>query len=150
MAHPEFAGEPAPALTTDTTADVVILGGGYTGMWTAHHLKLLDPGIDVVIVEQDICGGGPSGRNGGFVSSFWPGLPHLVREFGDQAGLALCEAGEDSVRAIGAFCDEHGVDAWFRADGDINAAASAAQVGAWADLIVTADRLGLDRPTSRC
>ncbi len=142
MAHPEFAGEPAPALTTDTTADVVILGGGYTGMWTAHHLKLLDPGIDVVIVEQDICGGGPSGRNGGFVSSFWPGLPHLVREFGDQAGLALCEAGEDSVRAIGAFCDEHGIDAWFRADGDINAAASAAQVGAWADLIVTADRIG--------
>ena len=46
------------------------------------------------------------------------------------------------MRAIGAFCDEHGIDAWFRADGDINAAASAAQVGAWADLIVTADRIG--------
>ncbi len=84
LARPEFAGDPAPALTTDTVADVVILGGGYTGMWTAYHLKQLDPGVDVVIVEQDICGGGPSGRNGGFVSSFWPELPHLAREFGDR------------------------------------------------------------------
>lgn len=143
LALPEFAGEPAPALTQDTTADVVILGGGYTGMWTALHLKQLDPGTDVVILEQDICGGGPSGRNGGFVSSFWPGLTHLTHEFGDRAALALCEAGEDSVRAIGTFCDDHEIDAWFRPDGDINAAASVAQVGAWGDLIVTADRLGL-------
>jgi glycine/D-amino acid oxidase-like deaminating enzyme len=143
LALPEFAGEPAPALTGETSTDVVILGGGYTGLWTALHLKELDPGVDVVIVEQDICGGGPSGRNGGFVSSFWPGLPHLVETFGDHQAIALCEAGEASVRAIGAFCDEHGIDAWFRPDGDLNAAASEAQVGGWADLIVTADRLGI-------
>ena len=67
-----------PALAEDTTADVVILGGGYTGMWTAFHLKQLDPGTDVVILEQDICGGGPSGRNGGFVNSYWGDLPRLV------------------------------------------------------------------------
>jgi glycine/D-amino acid oxidase-like deaminating enzyme len=143
LALPEFAGEPAPELTEDTTADVVILGGGYTGMWTAWHLKMLDPGTDVVIVEQDICGGGPSGRNGGFVSSFWHGLPHLVESFGAAAAIRLCEEGEDSVRAIGVFCDDHSIDAWFRPDGDINAAASEAQVGAWADLVVTAHRLGL-------
>lgn len=143
MGLPEFAGDPAPALTQDTTADVVILGGGYTGMWTAFHLKRLDPGVDVVIVEQDICGGGASGRNGGFVSSFWPGLPHLVRTFGDRAALELCRTGEESVQAIGAFCDDHDIDAWFRPDGDLGAAASVAQVGAWADLIMTADRLGL-------
>ena len=75
LARPEFAGEPSPALTEDSTADVVILGGGYTGMWTAFHLKQLDPGTDVVILEQDICGGGPSGRNGGFVNSYWGDLP---------------------------------------------------------------------------
>ena len=88
LALPEFAGEPAPALTGETSADVVILGGGYTGLWTAVHLKELDPGVDVVIVEQDICGGGPSGRNGGFVSSFWQGLPHLVETFGDRQAIA--------------------------------------------------------------
>ena len=43
-------GEPAPPLRGDLTTDVVILGGGYTGMWTALHLKELDPGIDVAIV----------------------------------------------------------------------------------------------------
>ena len=143
LARPEFAGEPSPALTEDTTADVVILGGGYTGMWTAFHLKQLDPGTDVVILEQDICGGGPSGRNGGFVNSYWGDLPRLVSEFGDKAAISLCEAGEESVQAIGAFCDEHDVDAWFANDGDLNAAASDAQVGSWGDLIITADRLGL-------
>ncbi len=71
LAHPEFAGEPCPALDGDTTADVVILGGGYTGLWTAYFLKERDPGLDVVLLEQDICGGGPSGRNGGFVNGFW-------------------------------------------------------------------------------
>jgi glycine/D-amino acid oxidase-like deaminating enzyme len=143
LALPEFAAEPAPALADETSADVVILGGGYTGLWTALHLKELDPGVDVVILEQDICGGGPSGRNGGFVSSFWPGLPQLVDTFDDRQAIALCEAGEASVRAIGEFCADHGIDAWFRADGDLNAAASEAQIGAWADLIITADRLGI-------
>lgn len=136
-------GEPAPPLLGDVTADVVILGGGYTGLWTAYHLKRLDPGVDVVILEQDICGGGPSGRNGGFVNSFWGDLEELAAEFGDDMALRLCRAGEESVEAIGAFCDEHGVDAWYRSDGDIAAAASESQVGSWAGLIMAADRLGI-------
>ena len=133
----------APALERDTDADVVILGGGYTGMWTAWFLKQLDPGVDVVVLEQDICGGGPSGRNGGFLNSFWHGLPSLAREFGDEAALRLCEAGERSVDEIGAWCRERGVDAWFRKDGELNAASSPVQVGEWASLIMTADRLGV-------
>jgi glycine/D-amino acid oxidase-like deaminating enzyme len=137
-------GEPAPALRADTTADVVILGGGYTGMWTALHLTELDPGIDVAIVEQDIAGGGASGRNGGFVNSFWGDVEYLARRFGDRAAIALCEAGEDSVRAIGRFCDDHGIDAWYRADGEYVVAASEDQVGRWADDVITADRLGID------
>jgi glycine/D-amino acid oxidase-like deaminating enzyme len=140
---PEFAGEPAPPLSGDTTADVVIVGGGYTGMWSAWFIKQLDPGADVVILEQDICGGGPSGRNGGFVNSFWGGLPHLVRSYGESAAVRLCEEGESSVRAIGEFCDEHGFDAWFRYDGELNAASAPAHVGAWADEVMVLDRLGL-------
>ena len=98
-------GEPALPLRGDTTADVVILGGGYTGMWTALHLTELDPGVDVVILEQDIAGGGASGRNGGFVNSFWGDIEYLAHRFGDRAAIALCEAGEESVRAIGRFCE---------------------------------------------
>jgi glycine/D-amino acid oxidase-like deaminating enzyme len=140
---PEFAGEPAPRLAGDTSADVVIVGGGYTGLWTAWFITELEPGADVVVLEQDICGGGPSGRNGGFVNSFWGELSTLVEEVGPDAALRLCEAGEDSVRAIGDFCREQGFDAWYRADGDLGAASSDAQVGAWADQVITVDRLGI-------
>jgi glycine/D-amino acid oxidase-like deaminating enzyme len=143
LALPEFAGEPAPPLDGDTSADVVIVGGGYTGMWTAWFLKQLDPGVDVVLLEQDICGGGPSGRNGGFASSFWSGLPELCGLFGDAAALRLCLTGEESVRAIGAFLTEHGIDAWYRPDGDLGVASSDAQIGEWADQVMTADRLGI-------
>jgi len=136
-------GEPAPPLSGDTDADVVILGGGYTGMWAAYHLKRLDPGVDIVLLEQDICGGGPSGRNGGFVNSFWNELDTLEHEFGDDATLRICRAGEESVDAIGAFCAENEVDAWFRKDGDLSVAGSDAQVGGWGDLVMTADRLGV-------
>src|SRR5919201_2484126 len=65
LAHPEFQGPETPPLRGATTADVVILGGGYTGMWTAYFLKERQPDVDVLLLEQDICGGGPSGRNGG-------------------------------------------------------------------------------------
>jgi glycine/D-amino acid oxidase-like deaminating enzyme len=144
LAQPAFAGEDCPPLADDTTADVVILGGGYTGMWAAWFLKELDPGVDVVLLEQDICGGGPSGRNGGFVDSFWGELTLVCERHGDDAALRLCRAGEESVAAIGAFCEAQGFDAWFRADGEIAAASSTSQVGEWADDIITADRLGLD------
>jgi len=142
LALEEFAGSPAPALEGDTDADVVILGGGYTGLWTAWFLKQLDPGVDVVLLEQDICGGGPSGRNGGFMNSYWDDLTHLCAWFGDGAAQALCEAGEASVRAIGAFCDQQGFDAWFRGDGLYTAATATSQVGEWADSVITMDRLG--------
>jgi glycine/D-amino acid oxidase-like deaminating enzyme len=143
LALPEFEGEPARPLEGDTSADVVILGGGYTGLWTALHLKELDPGADVVILEQDICGGGPSGRNGGFVSSFWEDLAHLADEHGDEVALRICRVGDESVAAIGAFCDDNGIDAWFRPDGALGVATSETQVGSWADQVIAADRLGV-------
>ena len=143
LADPSLDGEPAPALSTETQADVVILGGGYTGMWTALHLKERDPGLDIVILEQDICGGGPSGRNGGFVNSWWSGLHHICEDFGDEATLRMCRMGEESVHAIGAFCAANDIDAWFAADGDLGFATSTAQIGEWAHLVETAKRLGI-------
>jgi glycine/D-amino acid oxidase-like deaminating enzyme len=143
LSLPEFAGDPSPALDVDTKADVVILGGGYTGLWTAWFLKELDPGVDVVILEQDICGGGPSGRNGGFVNSFWDDLDFLVDRFGDDAALRLCREGQTSVDAIGRFVADHDIDAWFAADGSLSVASSTAQIGSWAGNVLSADRLGL-------
>jgi glycine/D-amino acid oxidase-like deaminating enzyme len=136
-------GDAAPPLRGDARADVVILGGGYTGMWTALQLTELDPGVDVTIVEQDICGGGASGRNGGFVNSFWGDLHYLVEHFGDDAAIELCEAGEESIRAMGRFLDEHGIDAWLRSDGEYVVAASDGQMGRWAPDLTLANELGV-------
>jgi glycine/D-amino acid oxidase-like deaminating enzyme len=143
LALPEFAGEPCPPLHGDITADVVILGGGYTGMWTAYFLKERDASTDIVLLEADICGGGPSGRNGGFVNSWWSGLDELCDRFGDDAARALCLAGSDSVKGIGAFCREHAIDAWFIREGDIGVATSRATDGDWESNVRAAARLGL-------
>jgi glycine/D-amino acid oxidase-like deaminating enzyme len=108
---------PAPPLRGREIADVAIVGGGYTGMWTAYFLTERDPDMRIVILEQDICGGGPSGRNGGFVHGWWEQLPYLVKKYGPQAGLELAAAADEVVDGIGAWCSEHGVDAWYRKAG---------------------------------
>ena len=133
---------PAPPLRGQEMADVAIVGGGYTGMWTAYFLTERDPSMRIVILEQDICGGGPSGRNGGFVHGWWEYLPTSSRNTGRRPGWRSRAAADEVVDGIGAWCAEHGVDAWYRKAGYLAAHAfpnvesgfehSAAEVAAWA------------------
>jgi glycine/D-amino acid oxidase-like deaminating enzyme len=136
-------GEPAPPLAGDVEADVLVLGGGFTGMWTALHLTDREPEMQVAILEQDICGGGASGRNGGFVNSWWSGVGELAERFGDEAALALCRAGTRAVNGIEAFCSDNGVDAWFTRAGDMGVVTSEANDGAWRANVEAAARLGM-------
>ena len=85
--------EPVAPAAGDLDADVVIVGGGYAGMWTAWNL--LDRGARVVLLEADVCGHGPSGRNGGFCETLWSNLPSLRERFGDERALAACEASSE-------------------------------------------------------
>ena len=85
----------APPLEGAARADVAIMGGGYAGLWTAIRIKQREPSCDVVVLEQDICGGGASGRNGGFAISWWAKLGTLVELCGAEGGLALAHAAED-------------------------------------------------------
>lgn len=142
-ADPAFAFEPRPRLVGDAEADVVVLGGGYTGMWTAWFLTERAPGIDIVLLEQDVCGGGPSGRNGGFCYGMWEDLEILVRRFGDDAALRLADVAQRSVGEIGTWLDAHDVDAWFTRAGHLSVATSPAQDGAWRSLLEEAHRLGV-------
>ena len=132
---------PAPALSQDVDADVVIVGGGYTGMWTAWHA--LDAGASVVLLEADLCGHGPSGRNGGFVEDVWLSLPALRERFGDAGALAVARAAEESVEAIGAWCRDEGVDAWFRVGGHLVVSTAATHDGVGLDAIAAARELGV-------
>ncbi len=109
--------EPLPALAGETTADVAVVGGGYTGLWAAWFAKQLEPEADVVVVEADVYGSGPSGRNGGFVNQLWFSLPALRERFGDAAALALVLASREAVDGVGRWCSSNDVDAWFRPGG---------------------------------
>jgi len=110
------AGAPAllPSLAGDIEADVVVVGGGYTGLWTAWEIAEAEPNAHVAVLEADRCGMGPSGRNGGFLSSLWLYLPLLRGQYGEAAAVELCEASVESVHAVGAWCEAQEVDAWYR------------------------------------
>ena len=143
MSHPEFAGEPAPRLQRDTTADVAIVGGGYTGLWTAWHLKQQDPGIDVVVLEQSECGFGASGRNGGFISGYTDQAGHLADVYGLEGARAIIAAGDAAVAGIAQWCDVQGVDAWLRLDGSMAVASSPAQLRLIDEQLAAAAKAGI-------
>jgi len=143
LALPEFAGEPAPALRGDATADVVILGGGYTGMWTAWFLLERSPNLAIVLLEADICGGGPSGRNGGFCDGWWGHLGDMVKTFGEAGALELLMTMGRSPTEIGAWCQANGVDAWFTHAGDLAVATNPTHEGKWLPTLALAERLGV-------
>jgi glycine/D-amino acid oxidase-like deaminating enzyme len=135
-------GTPCPPLKEDIKADVVIVGGGFTGLWTAYFLTEANPNLRVVVLEQDICGGGPSGRNGGFASGWWDELDGLITLYGADAAVRACRAISDSISGIGEFCRRHGVDAWFTHSGYIFAATSAHHEGACEEIVRLAREVG--------
>jgi putative aminophosphonate oxidoreductase len=122
-------------LQGDQRAEVCIVGGGFTGLWTALRIKEQAPQTDVAIVEADICGGGPSGRNGGFALSFWHHFAALEHACGSVEALRLAHASCDAIDEIGSFCEQHRIDAQYRPDGWFWTATNASQVGAWASTI---------------
>jgi glycine/D-amino acid oxidase-like deaminating enzyme len=144
LTDPAFAEPPCPPLSGDVRADVVVLGGGYTGMWSAWFLKEREPGLDVALLEADVCGAGPSGRNGGFCNGLWEEADLLIEELGEEGARRTALAAESCIAEIGAWCEEHGVDAWFRPDGHLGVSTSAAQDGAWRETVAAAARLGSD------
>jgi putative aminophosphonate oxidoreductase len=135
--------EPAPPLEGRQRADVCIVGGGYTGLWAALRLKELEPSLDVAVVEADVCGGGASGRNGGFVLSWWAKFATLLKLCGVEEALRLGHAAADAVTAIGAFCEANGIDANYRHDGWMWAAVNRAQMGSWRATVEALDAQGV-------
>jgi glycine/D-amino acid oxidase-like deaminating enzyme len=142
LALPAFAGPDAPALDRDDDADVVVLGGGYTGMWTAWFLKEREPDLDVVLLERDICGGGPSGGNGGFVNGLYDEADVLVHRYGAE-GRRSVETAARSIDEVGTWCEEHGVDAWYEPAGDIGISTNKVHDAAVRSTVAEAERLGL-------
>mgnify|MGYP006268091289 CR=1 FL=1 len=111
-------------------------------MWTAYQLKERRPDLDVVLVERDICGGGPSGRNGGFVNGWWEGVDEWAARFGETDAMEMALTAARSVAAIPAFCERHGVDAWWNPAPELSVSTSPFHDGAWRGSVETARRMG--------
>jgi glycine/D-amino acid oxidase-like deaminating enzyme len=107
---------PRQPLEQPTSADVCIIGAGYTGLWTAWALRHAEPTLRVVVLERDHVGFGASGRNGGWLSGLLPGDPdRLARGPGGRGGvIALRRALEAGVDEVLEICRSEGIDV----DGD--------------------------------
>ncbi len=96
---------------------MAIVGGGFVGLWTAITLKQLEPDARVLLLEQDVCGGGASGRNGGFVMSWWPKIGTLLGFCSEAQARFLGESAERAIQELGEFCARHDIDAHFQQKG---------------------------------
>ena len=140
------------ALRGDVSCDIAIVGGGFVGLWTALMIKRLDPAVDVCVIEADVCGGGASGRCGGFVLTWWPKIVSLMALCGADEALRLVRASEAAIDEIENFCSEHAPDAEFRRAGWLWTATTGAQLGAWDKVVSRAEALApgtFRRPDSR-
>ena len=123
------APEPAPPLVGPRRADLVVVGGGYTGLWTALLAKEADPSRDVLLLEADRCGWAASGRNGGFcAASLTHGLGNGVERFPDEID-ALERLGRDNLDAIESAVGDLGIECDFERTGELAVATEAHQVG---------------------
>ncbi|MER7464532.1 FAD-dependent oxidoreductase [Streptomyces sp. NPDC097981] len=138
-------GKPAaqPALTSDEACDLLVIGGGYSGLWTALIAKERDPARDVVLIESKEAGWAASGRNGGFcAASLTHGLANgMARWPGELAKLE--ELGARNLDEIEAAIARHGIDCDFERTGEIDVATEPHQVEELRELYEEAQKLGL-------
>jgi len=143
IAEAGFADRPpTEPLDGDVSTDVVVVGGGYSGMWAAWWIKAAEPEAEVILLEADRCGFGPSGRNGGFVNSMWFSLPTMRTVFTDAAALRVARAAGESIAQIGRWCEEQEVDAWFTPGGYLQASTATHFDRTWEPIVDACEAVG--------
>jgi glycine/D-amino acid oxidase-like deaminating enzyme len=138
-APPDDAAAP---LAGDVGADAAVVGGGFTGLWTA--LALRERGVDVVLLEALRCGDGASARNGGFLHGYWASLPRLVDMFGPEGALAVARSGDGLVDAVRSL----GEDVWLTEGGTLLVSTAPAHDARLERDVEVARALGVDRVTA--
>jgi glycine/D-amino acid oxidase-like deaminating enzyme len=115
-------------LDGDTDADIAIVGGGLTGLWTAWYLLEREPHARILVLEREIAGFGASGRNGGWCSALFPrSAASLAAAHGRDAALAMRRAMIATVEEVGRAAAEAGIECDYVRGGTVVYARSAAQ-----------------------
>lgn len=136
-------GLPAPTnpLRDNAEADVVIVGAGYTGLWTAYYLAKARPRLSIRIIEQHFVGYGASGRNGGWLTnSITGGQDGYAAEFGRDAVARFQNHLNATVDEVIRVAEREGIDAEIHKGGSLLVARNAAQLGRAAGLAAHAER----------
>lgn len=134
--------EALPALADDVRCDLAVVGGGYSGLWTALLAKERDPGRDVVLLEASRIGWAASGRNGGFcAASLTHGLPNGIDRFPREL-RTLNRLGAQNLDAIEATLYKHGIDCAWERTGEMNVATAEWQAAELREYAETAARYG--------
>ena len=124
--------------------DVAVVGGGYTGLWTALALHERDPSLRLAILEAREIGDGPSGRNGGFLHGYWSSLATLRAVLGDGPALQLAHASSRIVPAVRQLLERRGEDVWLREGGLLKVAATEPEDQAVKRALRAARELGVE------
>lgn len=133
-----------PALPGDRDADVVIIGAGYSGLWTAYYLLTADPSLRVVVLEKEFVGFGASGRNGGWASAIFPvSLDRIAQTSSHTSAVRLQREMNATVGEIGRVVRAEGLDCDFTREGFLSLARSQAQLARVGAQQKAAARFGL-------
>lgn len=118
-----------PALQGETRCDVLIVGAGYTGLWTAWYLKQLEPTLAVVLLEAETAGFGASGRNGGWCSAWLSGIEHWLDDPAQREGaIRLQRLMFQTVRDVGTVAAAQALDCHYERAGALQIAVNPAQL----------------------
>jgi glycine/D-amino acid oxidase-like deaminating enzyme len=119
---------PKEVLDRDLQVDVAIVGGGYTGLWTAYYLAKADPSLRIAVLESEFVGFGASGRNGGWCSAIFPtSLRKVASVSSPAAAVRMQRAMNETVQEIQDVVTAEGIDCDFQAGGYLSVARNAAQ-----------------------
>lgn len=138
--------EPRPALTQSETVDVVIMGAGFSGLWTAYYLKRSEPSLSIAIVEKEIAGYGASGRNGGWCTPMFPVSPNVaIERYGIQATHDLYKAMFDTISEFERVVLEESLDIDWQMSGSLTVALGEHGLPSLEDTIQIYKQIGLEQ-----
>ena len=127
------APDPAPPLEGRAECDLLVVGGGLTGLWAAVQAKERDPGLEVVLLEGETVAFGASGRNGGFcMASLTHGEANGLERFPDEID-ELQRLGRENLAGIAATVERHGIDCSYEEVGDLTVATREHEVAGLAE-----------------
>jgi glycine/D-amino acid oxidase-like deaminating enzyme len=145
--HDSFPGPVVPraALDRDISADVAIVGAGYTGLWTAYYLKRNRPSLDVVVLEAETAGYGASGRNGGWCSAYLSGIDGWLDDMDHRPdAIRLQRLMFDAVRETGSVAEREAIDCHFDPAGALEIAVTRPQLQRLREELARLRSLGFD------